>query len=115
VPTQWPTNAWQRDAAEKAIEQFLGPYRDRILDPVFSLSASKLMLQRRLPATLPTPLANGCRAIAHQVLDLLQIPLAETHEATGLDTSQQLPPTESRFSNPANLGTSGNAGLSRMT
>lgn len=75
VPTQWPTNAWARDAAEKAVAEMLAPYLDRILDPVFSLSASKLLLQKQLPPTLPTPLANACRASAHQVLDLLQIPL----------------------------------------
>jgi hypothetical protein len=75
VPTQWPTNAWAREAAEKAVADMLAPYMDRILDPVFSLSASKLLLQKQVPATLPTPLANACRASAHQILDLLQIPV----------------------------------------
>jgi hypothetical protein len=77
IPTQWPTNAWQRDAAEKAVADLLAPYRDRILDPVFSLSASKQLLQKNIPASLPTPLANACRAVAHQVVDLLQLPLDE--------------------------------------
>lgn len=76
IPTQWPTNAWQREAAEKSVEEFLASYRDRILDPVFALSPTKLLLQRQLPHILPTPLANACRAVAHQVLDLLQIPVA---------------------------------------
>lgn len=75
IPTQWPTNAWQRESAEKAVQELLAPYRDRILDPVFSLSASKLLLQKTLPDGLSTPLANACRAIAHQVVDLLQLPL----------------------------------------
>ncbi len=75
VPTQWPTNAWQREAAEKTVTELLGPYRDRILDPVFSLSASKLLLQRSLPESLPTPLTNASRAVAHQVIDLLQLPI----------------------------------------
>ncbi len=75
IPSQWPTNAWQREAAEKAVTQFLAPYRDRVLEPVFALSASKQLLQAKLPATLPTPLANACRSAAHQVLDLLQVPL----------------------------------------
>ena len=75
MPTQWPTNAWQREVAEKAVVDMLAPFRDRILDPVFSLSATKQLLQSRLPETLPTPLANACRAAAHQVLELLQIPL----------------------------------------
>ncbi|MDD5175039.1 MAG: hypothetical protein PHQ05_01270 [Sterolibacterium sp.] len=73
VPMQWPTNAWQREAAEKTVNDFLAPYRDRILEPVFTLSASKLLLQKELPGALPTPLANACRGMAHQVLDLLQI------------------------------------------
>jgi hypothetical protein len=76
VPTQWPTNAWQREAAEKTLTEMLAPYRDRILDPVFTLSASKLLLQRQIPSSLPSPLANACRGAAHQVLDLLQIPVS---------------------------------------
>ncbi|MCX8018471.1 MAG: hypothetical protein N2690_11315, partial [Rhodocyclaceae bacterium] len=75
IPTQWPTNAWQREAAERTVAELLAPYRDRILDPVFSLSASKLLLQKKIEAPLPTPLANACRAVAHQVIDLLQLPL----------------------------------------
>ena len=73
VPMQWPTNAWQREAADNTMNDFLGPYRDRILAPVFMLSASKLLLQKELPGALPTPLANACRGVAHQVLDVLQI------------------------------------------
>lgn len=84
IPTQWPTNVWQREAAEKAMDDLLAPYRDRILDPVFSLSASKLLLQKRLPDSLPTPLANTSRAIAHQVIDLLQLPLENTGPLPGL-------------------------------
>ena len=75
IPTQWPTNAWQREAAEKTVAEQLAPYRDRILDPVFSLSASKILLQKNVPASLPTPLGNACRAVAHQVIDLLQLPI----------------------------------------
>ncbi|MEW5782358.1 MAG: hypothetical protein ACOY6N_04515 [Pseudomonadota bacterium] len=84
VPTQWPTNAWQREAAEKAVAELLAPYRDRILDPVFSLSASKLLLQKQIPASLPTPLANACRAVAHQVIDLLQLPVEEAAPVQGI-------------------------------
>jgi hypothetical protein len=76
MPTQWPTNAWQREAAEKTLTDMLAPFRDRILEPVFSLSATKQLLQHRLPETLPTPLVNACRGVAHQILDLLQIPIA---------------------------------------
>jgi hypothetical protein len=73
VPTQWPTNAWQREAAEKTVTEFLAPYRDRILEPVFNLSASKLLLQTEIPNAFPTALSHACRGMAHQVLDLLQI------------------------------------------
>lgn len=84
IPTQWPTNVWQREAAEKAIGELLGPYHDRILDPVFSLSASKLLLQKHLPDSLPTPLANACRAVAHQVIDLLQLPIEDAMPLQGI-------------------------------
>ncbi len=77
IPTQWPTNAWQREAAEKTVADLLAPYRDRILDPVFSLSASKVLLQKHLPASLPTQLTNACRTVAHQVVDLLQLPIED--------------------------------------
>lgn len=78
IPAQWPTNAWARESAEKTVTEMLAPYRDRILDPVFSLSASKLLLQTQVPALLPTTLANACRSASHQVLDLLQIPIGVT-------------------------------------
>lgn len=77
IPTQWPTNAWARESADKTVAEMLAPYRDRILDPVHSLAASKLLLQRQVPPSLPTPLANTCRASARQVLDLLQIPIED--------------------------------------
>jgi chromosome partitioning protein len=99
IPTQWPTNAWQREAAEKAIAELLAPYRDRILNPVFSLSASKLLLQKNLPDSLPTPLANACRAVAHQVVDLLQIPLEDNEPLPGLVRR----PSETRTEPQANV------------
>jgi chromosome partitioning protein len=75
IPSQWPTNAWQREAAEKSIAEMLSPYHDRILQPVYSLAASKLLLQTQVPPILPTPVGNACRSVAHQILDLLQIPI----------------------------------------
>jgi chromosome partitioning protein len=80
IPSQWPTNPWQREAAEKTIADMLAPFHDRILAPVYSLAASKLLLQVQLPSPLPTPLANACRSAAHQVLDLLQIPIEEVSD-----------------------------------
>jgi chromosome partitioning protein len=81
IPSQWPTNAWARDAAERLVQDMLAPYHDRILDPIYALGASKLLLQKQLPAALPTPLANACRFSAHQVLDLLQIPIDANQDA----------------------------------
>jgi hypothetical protein len=83
IPTQWPTNAWQREAAEKTVSEMLAPYRDRILEPVSTLSASKLLLQKQLPTPLPTPLNNACRGVAHQVLDLLQVPIEDEMALAG--------------------------------
>ena len=84
IPMQWPTNVWQREAAERTVAELLAPYRDRILEPVFSLSASKFLLQKTLPPGLPTPLANASRAVAHQVVDLLQLPLEDDEPLPGL-------------------------------
>lgn len=83
IPTQWPTNAWQREAAEKTVSEMLAPYHDRILEPVATLSASKLLLQKLLPTPLPTPLNNACRSVAHQVLDLLQVPIEDEMALAG--------------------------------
>jgi hypothetical protein len=83
IPTQWPTNVWQREAADRSIAELLAPYHDRILDPVYSLSASKLLLQRQLSGGLPSPLGQACRAIAKQVAYLLQLPIvADTATST---------------------------------
>ncbi len=105
VPMQWPTNAWQREAAERSVSEHLGAYQDRILDPVFALSASKLLLHKHLATPLPAPLANACRSVANQVVDLLQLPLSHQPVAptrrngAGISVSQPLSRTmpESRF------------------
>ena len=73
IPTQWPTNPWQRDAADRSVARLLGAHRHRILRPVNALSSTKLLLQKQLPEQLPTPLANACRAVARQVLEVLEI------------------------------------------
>lgn len=80
IPTQWPTNPWQREAADRSVDELLANYRDRILSPVAALSATKLLLQKDIPAAIPTPVANACRSVATQVLDLLQITIEEDAE-----------------------------------
>lgn len=93
IPSQWPTNPWQQEAAEKTLREQLGPYADRILQPVSTLSASKLLLQKNIPAKLPTPLGNACRALAYQVLDILEIaceaPTEEIDEEAGEEHSHE--------------------------
>ena len=80
IPTQWPTNAWQKEAAEKTVQEMLAPFHDRILDPVYALSASKVLLQKQLPAPLPSALNNASRGVARQVLDLLQIDILDDED-----------------------------------
>jgi len=77
VPTQWPHNPWQREAADRTVAQLLGAYRHRILRPVNALSSTKLLLQKHIPEQLPSPLANACRAVARQVLEVLEIDFTE--------------------------------------
>jgi len=52
-------------------------YRPRLLDPVYTVSASKLLLQSQIPAELPTVLNNVCRGLARQVLARLEPPVQE--------------------------------------
>ncbi|HRV79379.1 MAG TPA: hypothetical protein P5537_14910 [Thauera sp.] len=80
IPTQWPTNPWQRDAADRSVARLLGAHRHRILRPVNALSSTKLLLQKQLPEQLPTPLANACRAVARQLLEVLEIDFIDQDE-----------------------------------
>lgn len=90
VPTQWPTNAWQREAVDRSVAQLMGAYRHRILHPVLALSGTKLLLQKQLPEHLPTAVANACRALARQVLDLMDIEHAEPRTASDDEDEPQL-------------------------
>lgn len=92
VPSQWPTNTWQREAADRAVGELLRPYRHRILQPVSALSATKLLLQKRIPEQIPTPVSNACRAFARQVLELLQIQIEDDEDETDspMRTSERL-------------------------
>lgn len=77
LPSQWPSNAWQLQAAMRTVENLLGRYRDRLLEPVYVQSATKLLLQHQLPSQLPAALNNTARMLALQVMELLAIPLPE--------------------------------------
>lgn len=75
IPTQWPVIPWQRDAAERTVEELLTPYRDRILMPVNAFNATKLLLKSDIGNDIPPALAEACTTVASQVLELLQIPV----------------------------------------
>jgi len=95
IPTQWPTNPWQREAADRSVARLLGAHRHRILRPVNGLSSTKLLLQKQLPEQLPTPLANACRAVARQLLEILEIDFIDHEEdVSGEAQGERLPPAE---------------------
>ncbi|MDD2668856.1 MULTISPECIES: hypothetical protein [Zoogloea] len=96
LPSQWPTNAWQRDAADRNVAQILGAHKHRILHPVPSLSASKLLLQKTAPDGLPSNLGNACRSFARQVMDVLEIGAAyptQPPERSDEHAEAAVPPT----------------------
>ena len=94
LPSQWPTNAWQRDAADRNVAQILGEHRHRLLHPVASLSASKLLLQKHIPDGLPSNLGNACRGLARQVMEIMEVasPAVEA-EAPAVRPAIQTPDT----------------------
>jgi chromosome partitioning protein len=71
LPSQWPRNKWQQEAAQKLIDSLPNDMQSRVLSPVYAIAASKLLLQNTPPDTLPTALNTATRAAAQQVLDLL--------------------------------------------
>lgn len=74
IPSQWPTNTWQQMAAERTLDEVMQSYRPRLLDPVYSVSSSKLLLQNEVPGSLPNMLNNVSRNLARQILDRLGLP-----------------------------------------
>ena len=95
IPSQWPTNAWQRDAADRTVARLLGGHRHRILRPVNALSSTKLLLQKQIPEQLPTPLANACRALARQLLEVLEIDFVDqVDDAPDSGQTERLPAAE---------------------
>ncbi|MCW0201648.1 MAG: hypothetical protein OJI74_07245 [Rhodanobacter thiooxydans] len=103
LPMQWPTNSWAREAADRTVEAQLGAYRNRILEPVFAISSSKQLLQKRIPDTLPSPLANACRRVAAPVLDILRIEHEEV-DIDAEDTMDEHTRTQSRREVDAAIG-----------
>jgi len=73
VPSQWPTNPWQQMAAEKTLDTLMQDFRSRLLEPVYTVSSSKLLLESQVPPDLPTVLNNVCRGLAKQALAHLEL------------------------------------------
>ena|SRR2546426_12282497 len=73
LPSQWPTNVWQLEAAQRLLDERLRDHAARPLPPVSAVSASKLLLQIDVPANLPTPVNNAARALAWRLLELLGV------------------------------------------
>jgi hypothetical protein len=72
IPSQWPKNRWQREAADRLLTCIPADYHTRLLDPVFAQSASKLLLQTRPPEVLPAALNRACKQLANMLLDQVE-------------------------------------------
>ena len=57
-------------AAEHTLDELMQDYRPRLLEPVYAVSSSKLLLEAQIPRELPTVLNNVCRGLAKQTLEL---------------------------------------------
>lgn len=68
LPSQWPTNVWQREAAERALGRSLGGCASRILRPVPAISATKQLLEIVAPVRLPPQVDTAARDLADTVL-----------------------------------------------
>ncbi|MDR1853379.1 MAG: hypothetical protein LBR05_00535 [Azoarcus sp.] len=92
VPAQWPGNPWQRDAADRNVARLMGDFRHRILKPVVALSSSKLLLQKQVPEQMPSPLNRGCRALAREVLDVMEIDVDHDEDEGDADAPEMAVP-----------------------
>jgi hypothetical protein len=88
IPSQWPKNPWQQMAAEHTLDELMQDYRPRLLDPVYTVSSSKLLLESQLPHELPTVLNNVCRGLAKQILTKLTS--ADDKDITAKNEPQQM-------------------------
>jgi chromosome partitioning protein len=83
VPSQWPIIPWQRESAQRVVDEWLHPYRERVLMPVPALSFTKNLLQKRITLPLPSHLDLASTDLARQICTLLNIPMYEgAHEVT---------------------------------
>lgn len=71
LPSQWPTNLWAREAADRLLVASFDDIPASVLEPVPAISATKLLLQVRAPDPLPAIVNNAARALARRVLEHL--------------------------------------------
>ncbi len=99
LPSQWPIDAATRLTADMTVETMMAGYLPRVLDPVFTLPSSKLLLQERVPDRLPPSLNNICRVLAMEVFERLDV-----EYESGYDTAEIrsiLYPGSSALADPA--------------
>lgn len=72
IPSQWPHNKWQREAADKLLAALPEEFQHRILKPIPAISASKQLLQIRPPENLPAALNSTAKKLANQLLKLIE-------------------------------------------
>lgn len=99
LPSQWPTNAWARQSANKSVATMMSAYGARILEPMPALASTKLLLQDEIPARLPAPLNSACRVLAMQVFELLGV----EYESIADDSAPAQKSSSSRKKSPERL------------
>lgn len=74
LPSQWPTNAYARPAAERLVNELLGEFVEagRLLSPVNACRATNELLKRTLDSRLATALLSEAHALTSTVWKCLQ-------------------------------------------
>lgn len=72
LPSQWPTNRWQLEAANRMIGELPEDFRARVLAPIQVMSATKTLLQTRVRNEPTAALNRLAREFAQSVLNLFE-------------------------------------------
>lgn len=72
LPSQWPKNRSQLEAAGRLLEQLPLEFRERVLPPVFALPSTRHLLHTDIPEKLPVTLNNASKNFARFVLALFE-------------------------------------------
>ena len=75
LPSQWPTNAYARPAAERLVQELLREFvaAGRVLPPVNACRATSELLKYTLEGRLATALLTEARALTRLVWERLQV------------------------------------------